>query len=64
MTEIKVGDFVTWRSAGNPNALGITGCKVVELGEAEDGRKAARLDMGQFGEACAAVDDLVPEDKQ
>jgi len=62
MPEIKVGDFVTWRSSKNPNALGVTGCKVLELGEAEDGRKAARLDMGQFGEACAAIDDLKVEE--
>lgn len=59
--EIQVGDMVTWRSKANPNALGFTGCKILELGESEDGRQAARLDLGRYGEACAAVEELIPE---
>lgn len=58
---IKVGDTVTWRSNKNPNALGFTGCIVLELGEAEDGRPAARLDLGRYGESCAAIDELTVE---
>lgn len=59
---IKVGQFVTWRSANNPNALGFTGCKVLELGETEDGQPAAKLDCGRFGEANALVSELHPEE--
>lgn len=59
--QIKVGDFVRWGNKGNPNALAFTGCQVLELGETEDGRKAAKLNLGKFGEACAAVDELTRE---
>jgi hypothetical protein len=59
--QIQVGDFVTWRSAENPNALGFTGCQVLELGESEDGQPAARLNLGRFGVANALIADLVKE---
>ena len=59
---IQVGDTVKWGSKANPHALAFTGCKVLELGQTEDGRPAARLDLGRFGEACAAVDELVREE--
>jgi hypothetical protein len=55
---IKLGDVVRWGSKKNPNALAFTGARVVELGETEDGKPAAKLDLGRYGEACALVDDL------
>lgn len=58
---IKVGDFVTWGKKGRPEVLAMTGCKVLELGEDESGRPAARLDLGRFGEAGALVEDLTLE---
>lgn len=47
MTDLKVGDVVTWRSGheNRPNGvapLGIANCVVVELGEA-DGQPAAMI---------------------
>lgn len=49
---ISVGDIVTWRhgkskSKGNM-PLGIEGCEVLELGEAEDGQPAAKLKLPPF----------------
>jgi plastocyanin len=60
-TMVKVGDVVTWRNAEKPHALGFTGCKVLELGHTEDGRPAAKLDLGHLGEANALVSDLTVE---
>jgi hypothetical protein len=55
---IKVGDTVTWRSSANPNAIGFSGCRVIEIGKSEDGRAAATLNLGRFGVANALVEDL------
>jgi hypothetical protein len=55
---IKVGDFVTWGRAKNPNALAFTGAKVLELGETADGQPAAKLDLGKYGVANALVSEL------
>lgn len=59
---IKVGDFVSWGNATNKNALAFTGCKVLALGETKDGKPAARIDLGRFGETNALVSELVPEE--
>jgi hypothetical protein len=40
MRDIKVGDYVIWRT--RPNAMPVTGCKVLEFGETEDGRRFAK----------------------
>lgn len=49
---IEVGDKVTWRhgkSKGGRNLpIGIAGCTVLELGEAEDGQPAAKLELPPF----------------
>jgi hypothetical protein len=62
MTEIKVGDIVTWRSGKSKTKgfmpMGISGCKVIGFGEAENGKPAATLDTGRFGEVNAYVADL------
>jgi hypothetical protein len=62
MRDIKVGDYVTWRP--RPNAMPVTGCKVLEFGETEDGRPAARLDCGRLGEINALVEHLTLESDQ
>ena len=59
---IKVGDFVTYRS--QPNALGVTGCKVLQLGETAEVEPAAKLDMDQFWFNNALVAHLEPEDDE
>jgi hypothetical protein len=59
---IKVGDTVTWRKAGRPGfePLGVTGCKVLDFGTAENGEPAAVIEaMGQ--RVNAYVKDLHPE---
>lgn len=58
---IKPGDVVTWRSAAKPGSrnvpLGVANCRVLELGESEDGRPAAKIKaMGQ--EIGALLSDL------
>ncbi len=64
MSEIKPGDIVTWRKvvpAGTHEPLGITNCKVVALGTAENGEPAATIEaLGQ--EVNAYVKDLHPQD--
>jgi hypothetical protein len=62
MRDIKVGDYVTWRP--RPNAMPVTGCKVLEFGETEDGQPAARLDCGRLGEINALVEHLTLESDQ
>jgi hypothetical protein len=64
--KIEVGQFVTVQppSTKTGQPLGISGCKVLEFGETEDGKPAARLDGGIFGEFCALVADLQPEDER
>jgi hypothetical protein len=62
MRDIEVGDYVTWRP--RPNAMPVTGCKVLEFGETEDGRPAARLDCGRLGEINALVEHLTLESDQ
>jgi hypothetical protein len=62
MRDIKVGDYVIWRP--RPNAMPVTGCKVLEFGETEDGRPAARLDCGRLGEINALVEHLTLESDQ
>jgi uncharacterized protein YijF (DUF1287 family) len=58
---MQVGDIVTWRKAGMPNAIGVRGCKVLSLGTSEDGKPAALIEaMGQ--EVGALVEDLHLED--
>jgi hypothetical protein len=42
----------------------VTGCKVLEFGETEDGRPAARLDCGRLGEINALVEHLTLESDQ
>lgn len=56
--ELRVGDFVTWRSNKRPNLLGIRNCEVVEVGRVDDeGRPAAKIVA--FGQECGAlVEDL------
>lgn len=68
--EIQVGDTVVWRDGkrkgGRNEPLGIANCKVLELGEAENGEPAARLKLpavfaagyDQLAEANAYLADL------
>ena len=49
---IKVGDVVIWRHGKSKSKtclpLGIEGCKVLELGTAQDGQPAAKLELPEF----------------
>jgi hypothetical protein len=55
MTEIKVGDVVTWQTA--PNSLGIANCTVISFGTAFNGEPAATIEaLGQ--RANAYIDQL------
>lgn len=63
MTEIKVGDTVTWRKPPTKTfePMGVTGCRVVELGHiSTDGRPAAIIEA--FDQKLPVlVADLHPE---
>lgn len=62
MSEIHIGDFVTWKSAEHPNALALKHCKVVEFGVDEQGRPAAMIEA--FGNPVGALmKDLTREDE-
>lgn len=58
--EIKVGDVVTWQPKPRPTIqpLGIRGVTVIELGESEDGKPAAIVRAGVFGEIGVLLEEL------
>ena len=58
MSEIKVGDMVTFRT--RPNALALTGCKVVGLPAAYEGEPVALIDVGRFAPGDGAAQAFVP----
>ena len=59
---IKVGDTVTWGKAHAASKgldpLGVPGCKVVKLGESEDGEPAALIAVFGGGTCGALLADL------
>jgi len=59
---IKVGDTVTWGKAHAASKgldpLGVAGCKVVKLGESEDGEPAALIAVFGGGTCGALLADL------
>jgi hypothetical protein len=62
-TVIRIGDKVTWQppARGKVTPMRLTGCKVLSLYDI-DGRAAAILDCGFFGEVNAFVANLEPEE--
>ncbi len=63
---IKVGDTVTWGKAHAASKgldpLGVPGCKVVKLGESEDGEPAAWIAVVGGGTCGALLADLHKEE--
>lgn len=62
---LKVGDMVRWQKDPGPDAkfvpLGVSHCKVIDFGTAENGEPAAVIEaMGE--RVNAYVKDLHPED--
>lgn len=65
-TVIKIGDRVTWQPRERPgrkNPVPFKGCKVMALYDDIEGRPAAVIDCGFFGEIRVFIKDIELEPK-